>query len=229
MRYIFHFEVIQPHLGAFLAAGLETIQLAVICMAIGTAIGLVIGALHTTRSRFITKLCAIYVETFRLTPFLVQLLWIYFGFPLILGISISPVVAAVAALSLNCSAYAAEIFRAGIQSVPKTQLLTGLSLGMTLPKVMWRIIVPQGIRIVMPSYVNLMVQIVKDTSMFAIIAVSEITGFTKVLASQTFRAFELYTIVAIFYFCVTFVVGKVGRFIEYRVLNVHKIAARPRD
>jgi len=81
------------------------------------------------------------------------------------------------------------------------------------------VIVPQGVRVVFPAYLSLMIQVMKDTSVFSIIAVPEITGYTKYLASQTFRSFELYTILALFYFAVTLTLSQLGRLIETRVLR----------
>ena len=223
MGYVFHFGIIGPYLKLLLSAGLFALELGVVCIINATILGLIIGALLTARNAAIRSACRSYVETFRLTPFLVQMLWVYFGFPMVFSIKITPALAGVVTLSLNGAAYAAEIFRAGIQSVPRTQIFASLSLGMTIPQTMRRIIIPQGVRIVLPSYINLIIEILKDTSMFSIIGVSEITGVTKLIVSQTFRAFELYTFLAAFYFCFTFCLGRIGRLLEIRVFNTDKI------
>jgi len=223
MGYVFHFGMIGPYLKVLLSAGLFTLELGAICIIAATILGLIIGALHTARNATIRAVCRSYVETFRLTPFLVQMLWVYFGFPMVLGIMITPAIAGVVTLSLNGAAYASEIFRAGIQSVPRTQIFASLSLGMTIPQTMGRIVIPQGVRIVLPSYVNLIIEILKDTSMFSIIGVSEITGLTKLIVSETFRAFELYTFLAVFYLCFTLCLGRIGRLLETRVFHADKI------
>jgi len=219
MAYQFHFEVIDKYLLAFLHAGRVTLTVAGLCIGLGTAIGLLVGALRTSRSRLLRGACTIYVEAFRLTPFMVQLLFAYLALPLIVPFRITPTAAAVLTLGLNAGAYASEVFRAGIQSVPQTQMAAGLALGMTRIQVLRRVIVPQGVRVVFPAYLSLMIQVMKDTSVFSIIAVPEITGYTKYLASQTFRSFELYTILALFYFAVTLTLSQLGRLIETRVLR----------
>jgi len=219
MAYHFHFEVIDRYLLPFLHAGRVTLTVAGLCIGIGTLLGLLVGALRASRSRILRGVCTVYVEAFRLTPFMVQLLFAYLALPLIVPFRITPIAAAVLTLSLNASAYASEVFRAGIQSVPQTQMAAGLALGMTRIQVFRRIIIPQGVRVVFPAYLSLMIQVMKDTSIFSIIAVPEITGYTKYLASQTFRSFELYTILALFYFAVTLTLGQLGRVIETRVLK----------
>jgi len=219
MAYHFHFEVIDRYLLPFLHAGRVTLTVAGLCIGIGTLLGLLVGALRASRSRILRGVCTVYVEAFRLTPFMVQLLFAYLALPLIVPFRITPIAAAVLTLSLNASAYASEVFRAGIQSVPQTQMAAGLALGMTRIQVFRRIIIPQGVRVVFPAYLSLMIQVMKDTSIFSIIAVPEITGYTKYLASQTFRSFELYTILALFYFAVTLTLSQLGRVIETRVLK----------
>lgn len=221
MNYVFHFEVIGKYLLPFLDAGRVTLIVAALCIAVGTAIGLAVGALRTTHSRVVRAACQVYVEAFRLTPFMVQLLFAYLALPLILNLRISPTTAAVITLSLNAGAYASEVFRAGIQSVPQTQMAASLALGMTRLQAFRRVIIPQGVRVVFPAYVSLMIEVLKDTSVFSIIAVPEITGYTKYLASKTFRPFELYTILALFYLAVTLTLSQLGRVVEARVLKTH--------
>lgn len=222
MDYIFHFEVIRNYWPQFMEACLLTLMLAAICIAFTTVFGALLGALQVSDSKAVRYIVRVYVEMFRLTPFLVQLLFIYFGLPLAFGIRIGSVQAGVITLSLNGAAYAAETFRAGFQSIPGTQMQAGLSLGHTTSQTLLRIIFPQGLRIVLPHYITSVIEILKDTSFFSIIGVTEATGLIRYAASLTFRNFELFTILGVFYLIVTTVIGMVGRRIEYR-LNRHEV------
>ena len=169
MDYVFHFDVFRNYAASFFQACLLTFKLAGICIVFTTVFGAICGALLTSGSKVVKGVVKVYVEAFRLTPFLVQLLFFYFGIPLFLGIKISSSVAGVVTLSLNGAAYAAETFRAGFQSVPTTQMQAGLSLGYTKAQTYMRIIFPQGLRIVLPSFISSVIEIFKDTSFFSII------------------------------------------------------------
>lgn len=137
MDYVFHFDVFRNYAASFFQACLLTFKLAGICIVFTTVFGAICGALLTSGSKVVKGVVKVYVEAFRLTPFLVQLLFFYFGIPLFLGIKISSSVAGVVTLSLNGAAYAAETFRAGFQSVPTTQMQAGLSLGYTKRPQVW--------------------------------------------------------------------------------------------
>jgi His/Glu/Gln/Arg/opine family amino acid ABC transporter permease subunit len=187
-----------------------------------TVAGIINGVLLLAGNGFVRRTVKVYVDLFRLTPFLVQLLFVYFGLPLMLGIRLSPVQAGVITLSLNGAAYAGETFRGGFQSVPKTQLQAGLSLGFTTAQTYMRIIIPQGLRIVLPSYMNSVVEVFKDTSFFSIIGVTEATGMMRYAASITYRNFELFTILGLFYLVCTTLIGQSGHFLE-KYLNRHEL------
>ena len=221
MDYVFHFDVFHNYAASFFQACLLTFKLAGICIVFTTVFGAICGALLTSGSKVVKGVVKVYVEAFRLTPFLVQLLFFYFGIPLFLGIKISSSVAGVVTLSLNGAAYAAETFRAGFQSVPTTQMQAGLSLGYTKAQTYMRIIFPQGLRIVLPSFISSVIEIFKDTSFFSIIGVTEATGQMRYAASMTYRNFELFTILALFYLVCTTVIGQLGHMLERR-LNRHK-------
>ena len=217
MEYVFHFDVFRGYAQPFFAACLLTFQLAGICILFTTVFGAICGALLTSGNKLVKGVVKVYVEAFRLTPFLVQLLFFYFGVPLFLGLKITSCAAGVLTLSLNGAAYAAETFRAGFQSVPATQMQAGLSLGYTRAQTYLRIIFPQGLRIVLPSFVSSIIEIFKDTSFFSIIGVTEATGLMRYAASMTYRNFELFTILAVFYLVCTTFLGTLGRLLERRL------------
>lgn len=221
MGYIFHFEVFRAYYQQFFCAAGLTLKLSIVCILFTTIFGALLGALLTTGNRITKSIVRTYVEVFRLTPFLVQLLFFYFGVPLFFNLRISAAAAGTLTLSLNGAAYAAETFRAGFQSVPKTQMQAGYSLGLTKRHTYLRIIIPQGIRIVLPSYISSIIEIFKDTSFFSIIGVTEATGLIRYAASMTYRNFELFTILGAFYLICTTIIGLVGHILENR-LRIHE-------
>lgn len=214
MSYVFHFDVFRNYADTFAAAALLTLKLSVVCIFFATVIGVALGALLTSGNKHVCRVIRVYVEAFRLTPYLVQLMFVYFGLPLAFGIKITSVQAGMITLSLNGGAYAAETFRAGFQSVPRTQMQASLSLGYTKLQAYRRVIIPQGVRIVFPSYLSSIIEILKDTSYFSIIGVTEATGLIRYAASMTYRNFELFTILAVFYLIVTTVMGLLGSLVE---------------
>jgi len=214
MDYVFHFDVLRTYLQDFLKACGYTLRLSAVCILFATILGIICGALLTTKNKNVKRVLRVYVEFFRLTPYLVQLMFFYFGLPIAFGWKITPAQAGVLTLSLNGGAYAAETFRAGFQSIPLTQMQAGLSLGMTRPQVYCRVIIPQGIRIVLPSYISSVIEILKDTSMFSIIGVTEATGFIRYAASMTYRNFEFFTYLGIFYIMCAFTLGRLGKILE---------------
>lgn len=217
MDYVFHFDVIRNYFPDFLKACWLSIRLGLICIIITSIIGVVLGALLTTNNKIVKGVIRVYVESFRLTPFLVQMLFVYFGIPLFLGVTLDSIKAGVVTLGLNGGAYAAETFRAGFQSVPRTQMESALSIGLTKTQAYTRVIIPQGIRSVLPYFISSCTMILKDTSFFSIIGVMEATGFIRYAASLTYRNFELFTILGLFYIIFTLVIGQIGKILENRV------------
>lgn len=217
MDYVFHFDVFRNYADTFATAAWLTLKLAAVCIVFATIIGIILGALLTTGNKHICRIIRVYVEAFRLTPYLVQLMFVYFGLPIAFNIKITSIQAGLITLSLNGGAYAAETFRAGFQSIPKTQMQASLSLGYTNFLAYRRVIIPQGIRIVFPSYLSSIIEILKDTSYFSIIGVTEATGLMRYAASMTYRNFELFTILALFYLIVTTIMGFLGSLVEKRI------------
>ena len=156
-------------------------------------------------------------ELFRCTPLLVQLLWIYYALPLLLGFDMPNWAAALLTLSLYAAAFYAEVFRGGIVSIDKGQFEAGAAIGMSGWQVMRRIILPQAIRRMMPAFINQSVTQFKNTSLVSVISVADLTYMASIVNGQTYRPLESYTVVAVLYFVILFPMMKFADYIEHRM------------
>jgi polar amino acid transport system permease protein len=204
-----------------------TLSLSVISQGIGTLIGVAAALGTQSRFRAIRALVAFYTWLMRGTPLLVQIVFIYtalaaggiFRFQDIhLGFIVIPgnIQAAIVALSLNEGAYMTEIVRAGILSVENGQTEAAKSLGMTYLKLMRRIVLPQAVRVILPPLGNEFNAMLKNTTLVSVIGVPELLLATQMVTSATFRVFELYTVVALYYLTLTTLWGFVQQAIERR-------------
>ena len=157
----------------FLISGITTtIYISVVSIILAMIIGLIVALPSLSNSKFLTYFNIGYVEIVRAIPLLVLILWIYYGLPIMLGISFSPFVSGIIALTISESAFQAEIFRAGINSINKGQHEVAGSLGMDFWKKMRFVILPQAIKVVLPALCNQFVYVLKMSSLVSIIAVS---------------------------------------------------------
>jgi His/Glu/Gln/Arg/opine family amino acid ABC transporter permease subunit len=158
---------------------------------------------------------AVYVEVIRGTPLLVQIFFAYFVLPAV-GISLPAFMAGLAALSVNCGAYIAEIFRAGIQSIEVGQMEAARSLGMTYPQAMRLIILPQAIRRVVPPLTNEAIALLKDSSIVSIMGMSELARQGQELTSRYAAPMTIWPAVALFYLLMTFPLTRLAQYLEAR-------------
>jgi polar amino acid transport system permease protein len=186
-----------------LARGLAgTFQLAVVSLCAGLALGLLVGGARYSRNRLLYWPATAYVETFRNTPVLVQIMWFFFAFPIVAPFEVSGYAAATLALSLNTSAFSAEIFRAGIQSIARGQWDAARALGMTYSQQMRRVILPQAVRRMLPAFTNRGLELLKMTSLASAIAFPELLYAARTIATAHFNPIEAYTTVALVYFAI---------------------------
>lgn len=157
-----------------------------------------------------------YIEVFRGTPLLIQLFILYYGLPNI-GITLSPLVAAILGLGMNYAAYEAEVYRAGMEAVPKGQMEAALSLGMGRALALRRVLFPQAFRVSLPAVTNDFIALFKDSSIVSVIAMVELTKTYGILAATTLRYFELGLIVAILYFGMSYPLSLLARRLEKKL------------
>ena len=183
---------------------LYTLLVSVLALIFGNVIGLIVASVRMSHQKILSGIAYVYIEFFRTTPALVQLIWIFYVVPILFNISLDPITAGVVALSLNAGAFLAEIFRGGIQAVPIGQRDASFVLGLSRVTMFWSIVFPQAVRTMLPATGNVFVSLVKDSSLLSVIAVPELTYQAQQLATSTFRPLEVYTLLAVTYFIVAF-------------------------
>jgi polar amino acid transport system permease protein len=194
---------------------LSTIKLTILAMALALTIGLVVALLRLSRSRSLRLLAGASVELIRGTPLLVQLFIIYYGLPQY-GIRLDAFTAGVLGLSINYGAYLAEVYRAGILSIDRGQWEAGESIGLSRYALMRYIILPQAIRIVLPPIGNYFISMLKDSALVATISVIELMRAAQLRVAVTFRAMDIYLLVALLYFVMSYPVSLFVRYLERR-------------
>jgi len=188
-----------------LAVGLKgTIQLFIICSILGLGGGLIMGMLRYAKSRWISYPAMLYVEVFRNTPVLVQIIWFFFALPVLTGVEVSPVMAAVLGITLNTIAFSAEVFRGGIQSIEREQWDAGKAIGMSYVQSMRRVILPQALKRMLPPLTSRGIEVFKMTTLATVVAYPETLQQAKLIASYEYNPIETYTVVALMFFVVLF-------------------------
>ncbi|MCC8180357.1 MAG: amino acid ABC transporter permease [Planctomycetes bacterium] len=210
--------LIYTELPNLLGGAARTLLITALAVTIGTILGLLIAILRLSKRWFLRLPASIYVEAFRGTPMLVQILLIWFGvFPMIGLNRVSAIYAGIVALGLNSGAYLGEIFRGGIQSIDKGQREAALSLGMNEVQVMRYVVLPQALANALPSICNEFITLIKDSSLVAIIAVSELTYRAMLVAARRYEYFTMYVGIALIYFAMTFTTSRLLARLERRL------------
>jgi polar amino acid transport system permease protein len=171
---------------------------------LGLVIGLLVGLGRLSRSRLMNIPLVAFIEVFRCTPLLVQIVWFYYALPVLLGIQIPATVAATLTLSLYTGAFYAEIFRGGIISIERGQWDAAHALGMSRWQRMRLIVLPQATRRMIPPFVNQSITQLKNTSLVSVIAVPDLLYNGTLITGDTYRPLEVYTVVALVYFAMLF-------------------------
>jgi His/Glu/Gln/Arg/opine family amino acid ABC transporter permease subunit len=161
-------------------------------------------ALARIHGRVIGAVAYVYIELFRNLPLLVLVFWVFSVLPLVIGLTLSPLLSGILALTLNLSAFIAEIYRAGITSIATGQSHAALALGMTRFEVMKRIVLPQAIMRVLPALGSMWVSLFKDTAILSVIGVGELMYQGRIVANDTYRALEVFTGVAVIYYLLAY-------------------------
>lgn len=203
MDYHFNFNVVFRNVDAYLEALGLGLLLAVIALSCAMALGLILALGATSQSKFLRRFERGYVTVFRNTPLLILVYIVYFGFPDI-GIRMNKYVAFTFTLSIYGAAYMAEVFRAGLESIPKGIIEAGKAIGLSQLQIMLEIKMPIMFRAVIPSLGNYLISLFKDTALAAAITVPEITYLTKTLNVQSFRTFEVWIAAAVLYIATSY-------------------------
>ncbi|WP_218239720.1 amino acid ABC transporter permease [Comamonas fluminis] len=179
-----------------------TLLFTAICVIGGLAVGLIAGLGRLSSNKWITTPLRAFVEVFRCTPVLVQLVWFYYALPVLTGIEMSAPMAAGICLSLYGGAFYSEIIRGGIISIDPGQTEAGQAIGMTRFQVMRRIILPQAFKRMVPPLMSQSIMQLKNTSLLSVLAVPDLLYQGQVIAHDTYRPLEVYTFIAVAYFII---------------------------
>ena len=206
----------------------NTLLIALTSTVAGLALGLLTGVVRTAPMsknpvlralhKLLNAIIAIYVEIFRGTPMMVQAMVIYWGYAFATGGDTLPLIpSGILIVSINTGAYMAEIVRGGIISIDRGQFEGAMSIGMTHAQTMFKVIIPQVMRNILPSVSNEFVINIKDTSVLNVIGVTELYYFAGIIKRQNFQTFQTYLVVCILYFILTFTVTRLLRWVERKL------------
>lgn len=221
MGYTFQLSVIWDNIPLFIAGALLTIRLSLISIAIGLMIGIIGAIFRTSGNRLLDLITVVYVEAIRNTPFLIQLLFIFFGLPSI-GLKLTAEQAAIISLAVNFGAYSTEIVRAGVESIQKGQTEAGLALGFKKMQVFRHIVLVPALANIYLALVGQIILAVLFTSVVSQIAAEDLTFAGDYLNSRTFRSFEIYFTISLIYLAIVWVIKALAFVIEKRFFEFAK-------
>lgn len=202
MSYTFQFRDVFAQQEAIADGLVVTLQLSAITISLGFLIGTLLAVVLVYARPWAVSIARIYVEVIRNTPLIVQLFLIFFGLPGI-GIKLDVMTASVLALTVNLAAYTAEIVRAGLVSIPKSQIEAGVSLGLTGPQIFRHVVLLPALKNVYPSLTSQFVLLMLATSVVSQISAADLFHAGSIIQSRTFRDFEVYTVISVLYLCLT--------------------------
>lgn len=216
MGYEWSFGFLWRYTGLFWTGVQVTLAYTVGTVVLGLAIGLVLGLARLVPSRWVAVPLVAFIELFRCTPLLVQIVWFYYALPVILNVQVPAVVAATLVLSLYTAAFYAEIFRGGILSIEQGQWDAARALGMRWGPMMRRVVLPQAVRRMVAPFLNQSIIQLKNTSLVSTIAVPDLLYQGTLITSDTYKPLEVYTVVALIYFALLFPATRLVQWLEGR-------------
>jgi polar amino acid transport system permease protein len=194
-----------------------TILYTVGSIALGLLLGMLVGLLRLSRNWLVNLPLIAYIEAFRCTPLLVQIIWFYYAFPVLVGIDIPAAIAGMLVLTLYTGAFYAEIFRGGVVSIERGQWDAARAIGMRRRQVLRRVVLPQAIKRMIPPFINQSIIQLKNTSLVSTIAVADLLYQGQLITSATYRPLETYTTIALIYFALLFPLTLGAQFVERRL------------
>lgn len=194
-----------------------TLAISMISLTASIIVGLLVALPGLTQHRWLRAFNRLYVEVFRSIPVLVMILWVYYGLPVVIGLALGPFAAGILALTLCDSAFEAEVFRGGIQSIEKGQLEAADSLGLNYYQKMRLVILPQAIRRILPPLGNQFVYMLKMSSLVSVIGLQELTRRANELTVTVYRPLEIYTVLVAEYLLLILIASWMVRRLENRL------------
>ncbi len=211
------FSIITPYFPMLLKAAGITLKVGIGAFVLAVILAIIVGSLRTKKlPKIVEFLLAVYVEFFRGTPLLIQLFIIYYGLPSF-GIKVGAMTASIVTLGVNSGAYLSEVVRAAILSIDKGQYEAASVLGYNSIQTTIHIILPQALRVAVPSFMNGFSSMVKETSLISVLPIIEMTKLGNQIYAKTYHPFEIYITLAVIYFIMTYSVTFLARWLERRL------------
>ena len=217
MNYEWDFYFVWRHFDVLINGLLISLTLTVISVALALPLGFIVAVFRLSRNFFISKIAAAYIEFFRCTPALVQVIWIYYCLPIVIGVEVSGFACGIAALTLNLTAFNAEAYRSGIQAIPMDQTDATVALGLSPLQRILYVILPQAVRLVIPVLLTNAVGTFQQSALVSTVAITDLMYEGRVLATRFYRPLEILTVVAIIYLVIAFPVTQLVRVVELRL------------
>ncbi|MCH4547528.1 amino acid ABC transporter permease [Rhizobium changzhiense] len=196
-----------------------TIKLTVICIVLGCTLGFLVGLMRTSRNLALRAASGAYVEFFRGTPVLIQLFWIFFCLPLLLGVELSNMVSGVIALTLYMGAITSETFRASLKSIGREQLDACVALGLPRRSQVMNVVLPQAVLRAIPTLLSNCVSLFKESALVSAVGMADLMFVGQNISNNTARPVEVLTVVALIYFVIAFPLTRAVSLIEGRILK----------
>ncbi|WP_420211593.1 amino acid ABC transporter permease [Burkholderia aenigmatica] len=216
MNYHFDFSFLAGSIGALIDGLKVTVVLAVAANAMGLVLGFVLCLLAMSRWTIVRWPAQLFIEFFRCTPALLQIIWFFYCVPMMVDVFIDPITMGVLALGLNLTAFNAEAYRAGVQAVPKEHLDAAVALGLRPWQRTIYVVLPQALRSAMPVLLTNGIGSLQQSALVAIVAVADLMYVAKSIATEAYRPLETYSVVALVYFALSLPIAKLVHVIERR-------------
>src|SRR6266568_430730 len=225
-NYQFAWNVVYEYRFWLLEGTLLTLKIAALSMALAMVFTLPLALLRMSRVWILSGIAMVYIAVLRAIPLLVFILWMYFGVTLVTGLQVDAFGAGVICLTLQYSAWLAEIYRAGLQAIDKGQREAALSTGLSRSRAFAKVIWPQAWRIIIPPLASNFIGIIKDSSLVGVIGLNELMRQSQIAVSLTFRPFELYTAAMVIYIVMTLAIARMASYLEQRAAQSTKVQVR---
>lgn len=215
--YTWDFMPVVANAGVLAQGLVNTLKVTGTALAFGVPLGLALALLRLSHRRALSWPAGFVIEFFRTTPPLVQLFWFFFALPILIQVEMTPFVAAALTFSIQSSAFFAEVFRGGIVSIEKGQWEGARAIGMNQRQTMWRIILPQAVKRMIPAFMERSIELMKTTTLVATVSYADLLFQANELAQKTFRPLEVFTVTALIYFVVIFAASLMVHRLERRL------------
>ncbi|SAK75661.1 polar amino acid ABC transporter inner membrane subunit [Caballeronia hypogeia] len=216
MGYQFDFSFLNGSAAALLQGLKVTLELALAANVMGLVLGFFLCLMVMSRWQFVRWPAQLFVEFFRCTPALLQIVWFFYCIPMMVDFFIDPIAMGVLALGLNLTAFNAEAYRAGVQAVPKEHLDACVALGLKPWQRTFYVVLPQALRSALPVLMTNGIGTLQQSALVAIVAVADLMYVAKSLATEAYRPLETYTVVALIYFALSLPISRLVHVIERR-------------